>query len=87
MDRQHAKLECLESELRDLRTRLREKKDEVAKEVATLQTICGEETGHEFVSEPNWDYHNVGKYYRCTRCDFVTAYGQDTKKRARQDMT
>ena len=35
-----------------------------------LQQSCS----HEFIKEPDNDFHRPGLYYTCKRCDFLTRY-------------
>lgn len=69
-----------EQELKELTERLCALKEEVynleqlhRKKQELFQEKCGK-IGHQFVAEPDDDYHNTRMYYVCKRCDFFTRY-------------
>ena len=43
---------------------------ELEKETKVLQDTCQ----HEFIKEPDGDYHKPGYYYICKKCDYFTMY-------------
>lgn len=67
-----------EQELKELTERLSTLKQEVyeleqlyKKKQALFQEKCGK-IGHQFVAEPDDDYHNTRMWYVCKRCDHFT---------------
>lgn len=39
-------------------------------EIEKLQTMCE----HNYIAEPNGDYHKPGYYYVCEKCEHFTMY-------------
>ncbi len=69
-----------ENEVIRLRELLAERRAEVAelerrynRKIAKMQVLC-EKEGHQFVAEPDDDYHNTRIVYTCKRCDYFTRY-------------
>lgn len=61
-------LSFLKSELTQARERVTVLQGLIDKETLKIQRSCE----HEFVSEPNGDYHSPGYYYTCVKCNYWT---------------
>jgi hypothetical protein len=69
---QKAKVKMLSKELYEIRHREGELKLELQQETAVFQELCGIETGHDYVAEPDGDYHKPSYNYICHTCNHFT---------------
>lgn len=64
-------IHAMRDRIQELQNELWQLEQKYKTRLTSFQQVCAQE-GHDFVEEPDHDYHRKGHYYTCRRCDYLT---------------